>query len=392
MCVSPEGPVDSVGMQLDGAAESVAVDLRTGTSRNQLIDFLRGVCLVAMTINHLPHTPLNTLSSQPTGFVSSAEGFVFLSGLVTGLVYGRTALQRGMKALRARVFARLRLIYIGNAIFLVFAFLTAKAGITTLGVNVHPTLRLWVEAMACLITPTYAEILRMYIVFFLLIPTVVWALLRNYVRYVLLISAVLCIISAMGFGMTMLPEAYGYFDLVSWQFLFVTGICFGFQSAQGKLNIRKSAILTAASIVVVSVLFLFRHGRGITGSELASYFAWLKVWRRTLGFGRLIDFTGMAYLVYRFRTQFTKIAITGTGQVFAFLGKHSLQVFVWSVCVCMLVWGINGQWATASTPRHILVQLLVVASCFIPAWLHAKWQSLSRTSPPMRRQIAVITD
>ena len=42
------------------------------------IDALRGLMLVMMTITHLP-TRLSITLGQPLGFVSAAEGFVFLS-------------------------------------------------------------------------------------------------------------------------------------------------------------------------------------------------------------------------------------------------------------------------------------------------------------------------
>jgi len=50
--------------------------------RDPRVDTLRGLFLVVMMIDHLPFHPLRRFSSQSLGFVSSAEGFVFVSGLV----------------------------------------------------------------------------------------------------------------------------------------------------------------------------------------------------------------------------------------------------------------------------------------------------------------------
>ena len=49
--------------------------------RDTLFDSLRGLLLVTMAINHIP-SDLHPLTDGALGFVSSAEGFVFLSGLV----------------------------------------------------------------------------------------------------------------------------------------------------------------------------------------------------------------------------------------------------------------------------------------------------------------------
>lgn len=47
------------------------------------IDALRGLMLVLMTFTHLP-TRFASPLGQPLGFVSSAEGFVFLSAFMCG--------------------------------------------------------------------------------------------------------------------------------------------------------------------------------------------------------------------------------------------------------------------------------------------------------------------
>ena len=49
--------------------------------------------------------------------------------------------------------------------------------------------------------------------------------------YLLAISGGLWLAASQGYGMTALPEGTGYFDLMSWQLLFVAGIYFGFTPA-----------------------------------------------------------------------------------------------------------------------------------------------------------------
>jgi hypothetical protein len=50
-------------------------------ARRTEIDVLRGLMLVLITITHLP-TVFSAKFSQPFGFVSAAEGFVFLSAFL----------------------------------------------------------------------------------------------------------------------------------------------------------------------------------------------------------------------------------------------------------------------------------------------------------------------
>lgn len=67
--------------------------------------------MVWMTINHLGG-PLHAYSFQTLGFISSAEGFVFISGVVAGMVYGRIGLVQGSNPLRKRTFRRAFDIYL----------------------------------------------------------------------------------------------------------------------------------------------------------------------------------------------------------------------------------------------------------------------------------------
>lgn len=57
--------------------------------RDVRVDTLRGLFLMVMMVDHLPYHPLLRFSRQSFGFVSAAEGFVFVSGLVSAWVYGR---------------------------------------------------------------------------------------------------------------------------------------------------------------------------------------------------------------------------------------------------------------------------------------------------------------
>ena len=53
------------------------------SQRQPELDALRGLLLLWMTMTHLP-THASEYANQPFGFVSAAEGFVFLSAVLTG--------------------------------------------------------------------------------------------------------------------------------------------------------------------------------------------------------------------------------------------------------------------------------------------------------------------
>src|SRR5512132_649391 len=83
------------------------------------LDGLRGLMLVLMTVTHLP-TWFSAALGQPFGFVSAAEGFVFVSAFLVGSVYSRIARERGEAAMRRVLWRRTGKIYLAHAGVLLF--------------------------------------------------------------------------------------------------------------------------------------------------------------------------------------------------------------------------------------------------------------------------------
>jgi hypothetical protein len=93
--------------------------------RRPELDAMRGLFLVWMTLTHLP-TRMSDLVNSPLGFVSSAEGFVFVSALLVGRLYIREMLADASRV-RVRLWKRSLQIYGYHLLMLAFAF-TVAAG------------------------------------------------------------------------------------------------------------------------------------------------------------------------------------------------------------------------------------------------------------------------
>lgn len=350
--------------------------------RNALIDLLRGLCLLVMTVDHLPRSLIEKFTWQTFGFFSAAEGFVFLSGLVAGQVYARVAITKGIAEVRQRALRRALVIYLANAGLMTLAILSASLGFASLGPGFQPSWSLWSKTMLCIASPGESEILRMYCVFFLLLPGVFWALMNNRFHYVVAISAALWLAASQGYGTAALPGS-GYFDLMSWQLLFVAGIYLGFTPVRKLREFRPRASWTAVSLTVVSIFFVLRHWHLFTGQEASPYFQWLWFWRRTLSLGRLLNFAAFAALIYGFHRSLGALVRTWPGKALAFLGQHSLPVFVWSASATMLAGKWEDGWSAARFLDQLGYSVLLLGSCFIPAWLHAKWRARRREKPDL---------
>jgi hypothetical protein len=92
--------------------------------RLEEVDALRGLLLVWITLTHLP-TVLSAYVNQPFGFVSAAEGFIFLSALFTGRIYFGLAQQNGYGAMLRKLRGRTLRLYLYHAFLLSFVFLVA---------------------------------------------------------------------------------------------------------------------------------------------------------------------------------------------------------------------------------------------------------------------------
>ncbi|HEY1261868.1 MAG TPA: OpgC domain-containing protein, partial [Terriglobales bacterium] len=142
------------------------------------VDALRGLMLVWMTMTHLP-TTISAYSYQPVGFVSSAEGFIFLSALFTGLIYFRTAIRDGFQRMRQRLWDRTMRLYGYHLLMVGTAFVLAPliAGVNRPGL--HNLLdfyfaaglrRAGMNAVGLIYCPPLFDILPMYVIFLALTP------------------------------------------------------------------------------------------------------------------------------------------------------------------------------------------------------------------------------
>ena len=78
--------------------------------RDLRLDLLRGFAVFAMVVDHFGGSSwLYFITGGNTFFVSAAEAFVFLSGLVVGMIYGGSALKEGLRV------AQIKALQIGRA-------------------------------------------------------------------------------------------------------------------------------------------------------------------------------------------------------------------------------------------------------------------------------------
>jgi hypothetical protein len=194
--------------------EQAAPLARVG-SRDIRLDALRGLLLILMVINH-SSTVVDGLTFQQLGYLSEAEGFVFLSGFVAGLTYSRMSVQQPAYCLWRRALLRARTIYLFHLVAFLACFLFLRGFAVgdayweswnpALQANFLPAI---LSGVVLLFQPRYMDILPMYCLFILATPAVVLLLKEKKWRRILGASLITWMLAQFGLRtqlLSLLPE------------------------------------------------------------------------------------------------------------------------------------------------------------------------------------------
>lgn len=351
------------------------------------LDFFRGLMLMVMATDHLGGTASPIW--QPLGFVSAAEGFVFLSGVVVGLVYGRETLKERSRLLR-RSFARAWTLYKYHLIMLAVVVPLALVLYPVFGAAWRDHMPYVLErplagvvlSLSFLNQPRFFDILPLYTLFLLFTPLVLRGFAQGRARLVLGVSAGVWLLSQLGLRQLLLRQLPYYwnlqpgsFDPLAWQLLFVVGSYLGYRTLRGQRTFPTGRRWLLATLVVALPLLVLRH---LTRFDVPGFpYVQLELLtnRSTLAWLRLLDFFVVAYLIARLvqaRPQWFQ------ARWFVFLGQHSLQVFAANVLLVYLVtplqwWMLGlGGWGV------LLAALFIFLSLSLPAMVHARYLAAKR--------------
>jgi hypothetical protein len=310
--------------------------------RRPELDALRGLFLVWMTLTHLP-TRFSDFLNQPIGFVTSAEGFVFISALLVGRLSIHEMMADPSKV-RLKLWKRSLKIYAYHLLMLGLVFTVAAAfAVHTHRAAIYHLLNFYlahpfeavVGSVLLLYCPPLLDILPLYVTFLFMTPMLMSAGVRIGWRRVLAISGLVWLLAQFGLRdmvhnwivqVTHLQiplQETGAFNLFAWQAIWVAGLWIGTRSALDTQPMKKFPGWVAGAATGVCLVFIgIRHGW--LGPHLTQAALGLQLDKWQLGPLRLLNLAAFTLVVYWLRQYLVKLVSI---EPFLILGKASLRVF-----------------------------------------------------------------
>ena len=349
---------------------------RSSGARDVSIDFLRGLAMTCVIINHSRLSSLfSWFSYERLWVVTAAEVFVVLSGIVLGMVYGRRLARGGWRAV-VRGLGR-------RAIFLYATFVAVTAsvlGLAAMGVDVRALtpssghtgawffmprtmdLGAWRDVFLMREGPWAFEIVGLYV--WLVAAAVPCLLMLRWKgwRPLLAVSWMLYLwyrfdphsVTTAGFETA--------FPLLAWQLLFVHGIAIGYYRDRiGAAVARVPAWVAPAAVIATAGFALFAFSNpwtegpswlhlGLVSPDRFTHLYGLFFKLKDLGAGRLLNLAVALPVAYAALTRYWPLVRPVQG-VFVTLGRQSLGAFVLHVYAVLLL-------AYLPLPEGILINTL----------------------------------
>jgi hypothetical protein len=339
--------------------------------------------LMLMTLAHLP-TQARVVTDQQLGFVSEAEGFVFLSAFLTGSIFAHVANEFGFPTVIKRLWTRALRLYRYHLFLLGIAFtVVATVAIHTGRPSLEGLLDFYlahpIQAMGSAVLLVYCppllDILPMYIIFLLATPIALYVGSRWSWNLVLIPSGLIWVLAQFGLrtaihahmvqpaGFQIPLNEMGAFDLLAWQFLWAVGLWIGAGGPGSIFKVLTSKMSVIAALLVAATFFFLRHPILHVQLDGALWSGLIDKWH--LGALRLLDFLSFAIL---FAVSRSRLSRWLTISPLVSLGKASLEVFCAHLLFCFAALSLVGD--GAGLPA--LTQSALVAATLIGLYMVAR--------------------
>jgi hypothetical protein len=384
---------------LEGSKSTMSLSVPQ-EGRNELVDACRGVCIFSMLLVHLGSGPsaFRFSISGVLGFLSGAEGFMFISGLVFAKLYGHRLGDLGSNVTAKLVLKRWLQFYLLHLFCMVCTIVTAQwmSG-ALVGEDVEFQLAVsspWIalgRAVALRYYPMHLGILPLYVYYIPFAWLIVW---RGWAHriWVPVISTLLWAAQYSPVSVFRDVTMCGPLSPFGYQVLFFLGLWFG-SLRDNALSLAKptNRVLLGIAVMVSVGCFLASHPRlFLPDDQVVALRRWLE-WpldKVTVGWVRIVDFLGVAYVVYALRSWLSKLPL----EIFGAMGRHSMGIFIGHIIFFLSFCEINARvrrFSVSVFNAYILACVVAVTLVFWGASRIGATRSMRKSEPNGRASAAM---
>jgi hypothetical protein len=363
------------------------------SQRQPELDALRGLMLMLMTLAHLP-THAQLVTNQQLGFITEAEGFIFLSAFLTGRIFGRMANEIGFPTAIKHLWTRALRLYGYHLFLLAIAFtVVATMAIHTKCPSLEGLLDFYLahpihavgSAFLLVYCPPLLDILPMYIMFLLATPIALYLGSRWSWKLVLIPSGLIWVLAQFDLrttihanmvqlvGLQIPLNEMGAFDSLAWQFLWTGGLWIGAGRTATIVKVLTSKRGVIVALLLAAAFFLLRHPILNVQFDGELWSGLVDKWH--LGALRLLNVSSFAIL---FAVSRPWLARWFTISPLLLLGKASLEVFCAHLLFCFAALSLvrNGAglpaWIESALIATTVIGLYMVARLFANARMRSR--------------------
>ena len=357
----------------------------TLNGRDHRIDFFRGLALIFIFWDHIPHNPLAELTVRNFGFSDAAEIFVFLAGYAAVLAYGKIAQRDGFIIATVKILRRAWVLYV------VHIFLLAVLMGIVFFANNHVETRDLVQEMGLQyflsnpqqaltdelllrFKPNLMDPLPLYIVLLLGLPLVLPMLLRK-AEYVVAVSLIVYL-TAPQWNFSAQEGGVWFFNPLAWQFLFILG---GAAAMIGqRQTTQKTRPLSRQPLFISAIIYLLVTGLiAVSWRWPQVHDALMPMWlgeaiypisKTHLSPVRLLHFLALAYVVAK-SVPHTEWLNVWLARQICRMGRYSLEVFCLGVILAPLADMLNALGGDTTTIKLFSALMGVGVMAVFAAWL-----------------------
>jgi hypothetical protein len=321
----------------DPASEAIS-------DRDFRIDLFRGLSLWLIFLDHIPESVFNSITMRNFGFSDAAEILVFLSGLASGIVYGRVARESGPARAAVRAFrrgveiylAQIVLIALYTALALFFAHWNERylhdANVAIFQSAPGSTA---FQALILRYTPVNIDALSLMVVLHLALAVVLPLMVRR-PTIVLIASAALYVASHwFDWSIPAYPRGFIYFNPLDWQLLYVIAVWWAltgkehFQSLEASRALSLSCAAFLLFALIITLGWRYPALKALDPQWLSDLI--YPIEKSDLAVLRLLHFLALAFVCWHIIPSNHAVLQSRWLRPLIQCGEHSLMIFCASV-------------------------------------------------------------